>query len=57
MPRHWSDMSCPILCLSSSLFSINIGGVIMALASLSFLGFGLPPKIAELGRYAQPGRA
>ena len=30
-------------------FSINIGGVIIAEASLSFLGFGLPPKIPSWG--------
>ena len=37
-------------------FSINIGGVIMAEASLSFLGFGLPVEFPSLGRDAQPGR-
>ena len=31
------------------IFSINIGGVIMAEASLSFLGFGLPPSIPSWG--------
>jgi peptide/nickel transport system permease protein len=31
------------------IFSINIGGVIMAEASLSFLGFGLPPNIPSWG--------
>ncbi len=30
-------------------FSINIGGVIIAEASLSFLGFGLPPEIPSWG--------
>ena len=30
-------------------FSINIGGVIIAEASLSFLGFGLPIKIPSWG--------
>ena len=30
-------------------FSINIGGVIIAEASLSFLGFGLPPDIPSWG--------
>ena len=38
-------------------FSINVGGVILAEASLSFLGFGLPIKGPELGRDAQPGGA
>ena len=37
-------------------FSINIGGVIIAEASLSFLGFGLPVQVSELGRDAQRGR-
>ncbi len=31
------------------IFSINIGGVIMSEASLSFLGFGLPPGIPSWG--------
>ena len=31
------------------IFSINIGAVIMSEASLSFLGFGLPPKIPSWG--------
>ncbi len=31
------------------IFSINIGGVIIAEASLSFLGFGLPLKIPSWG--------
>ena len=30
-------------------FSINIGGVIMSLASLGFLGYGLPPTIPDWG--------
>ena len=33
-------------------FSINIGGVIIAEASLSFLGFGLP-RDSQLGQHAQ----
>ena len=31
------------------IFSINIGGVIMSEAALSFLGFGLPPNIPSWG--------
>ena len=31
------------------IFSINIGGVIMSLASLGFLGYDLPPNIPDLG--------
>ena len=30
-------------------FTVTIGGVIMAEASLSFLGFGLPPDVATRG--------
>ena len=30
-------------------FSINVGGVILAEASLSFLGFGLPGKVPSWG--------
>ena len=37
------------------IFSINIGGVILSAASLSFLGFGLPPAGSGVGRSAQPG--
>ncbi len=39
------------------IFSINIGGVIVAEASLSFLGFGLPPKVPSWGAMlSQEGR-
>ena len=31
------------------IFSINIGGVMIAEASLSFLGFGLPPTVPSWG--------
>ena len=31
------------------IFSINIGGVIISLASLGFLGYGLPPTIPDWG--------
>ena len=31
------------------IFSINIGGVILSEASLSFLGFGLPPEVPSWG--------
>ena len=31
------------------IFSINIGGAIMSEASLSFLGFGLPPETPSWG--------
>ena len=31
------------------IFSINIGGVIMSLAALGFLGYGLPPTIPDWG--------
>ena len=36
-------------------FSINIGGVIIAEASLSFLGFGLPPEIPSWGSMLSGG--
>ena len=35
-------------------FSIRIGGIILSLAALSFLGFGLPADTPGLGRSAQP---
>ena len=31
------------------IFSINIGGVIISVAALSFLGFGLPPQVPDWG--------
>ena len=39
------NIAAPIIII----FSINIGGVIMAEASLSFLGFGLPIKVPSWG--------
>ena len=36
----------PVMIIS---FSTSIGGVIMALASLGFLGYGLPPSIPDWG--------
>ena len=35
--------------LSSSSVSISIGGYILSAASLSFLGFGLPPDVPDWG--------
>ena len=39
------NVAAPIIII----FSINVGGVIMSEASLSFLGFGLPPDIPSWG--------
>ena len=44
--RHVLPNIMPVMII---IFSISIGGVIMAEASLSFLGFGLPPKIPSWG--------
>ena len=45
-----SDMCLPnIAAVVIIIFSINIGGVIMSEASLSFLGFGLPAQIPSWG--------
>jgi peptide/nickel transport system permease protein len=44
--RHVLPNIMPVLII---IFSINIGGVIIAEASLSFLGFGLPPNIPSWG--------
>ena len=44
--RHVLPNIMPVLII---IFSITIGGVIMAEAALSFLGFGLPPSIASWG--------
>ena len=46
LKRHvLPNIMAPIIII----FSINIGGVIMSLASLSFLGFGLPTTIPDWG--------
>ena len=44
--RHVVPNITPVIVIS---FSISIGGVIMALASLGFLGYGLPPNIPDWG--------
>ena len=44
--RHVLPNIMPVMII---IFSISIGGVIMAEASLSFLGFGLPVKIPSWG--------
>ncbi len=44
--RHVLPNIMPVVII---IFSINIGGVIMSAASLSFLGFGLPPATPDWG--------
>ena len=44
--RHVLPNIMPVVII---IFSISIGGVILSLASLSFLGFGLPPNVPEWG--------
>ena len=44
--RHVLPNIMPVVII---IFSINIGGVIIAEASLSFLGFGLPLEIPSWG--------
>ena len=44
--RHVVPNITPVIIVS---FSTSIGGVIMALAALGFLGFGLPPTIPDWG--------
>ena len=44
--RHVMPNVTPVIIIS---FSITIGGVIMSLASLGFLGYGLPPNIPDWG--------
>ena len=44
--RHVVPNITPVIIIS---FSTSIGGAIMALASLGFLGFGLPPNIPDWG--------
>ena len=44
--RHVIPNVMPVIIIA---FSISIGGVILSLASLSFLGYGLPPGIPDWG--------
>ena len=44
--RHVVPNIMPVVII---IFSINIGGVIISEASLSFLGFGLPPRVPSWG--------
>ena len=44
--RHVVPNIMPVMIIS---FSTSIGGVIMALASLGFFGYGLPPSIPDWG--------
>jgi peptide/nickel transport system permease protein len=44
--RHVLPNIMPVVII---IFSINVGGVILSAASLSFLGFGLPLEIPEWG--------
>ena len=44
--RHIMPNIMPIMII---IFSISIGGVILSEASLSFLGFGLPPEVPSWG--------
>ena len=47
------NIAAPIIII----FSINVGGVIMSEAALSFLGFGLPPDIPSwVGMLSREGR-
>ena len=52
--RHVIPNVMPIIIIS---FSMRIGDVILTLASLGFLGFGLPPEIPDWGGLlSQEGR-
>jgi len=44
--RHLLPNVLPLMIVT---FSMSVGGIILAEASLSFLGFGLPPEIASWG--------
>ena len=53
--RHFLPNVLPIIIVS---FTMNMGSVILAEASLSFLGFGIPPPFPTWGQeIAGPGRA
>ena len=52
LARHvLPNIAAPVIII----FSINVGGVIMAEASLSFLGFGLPPEVPSWGSLLSRG--
>ena len=44
--RHVVPNVMPVIIIA---FSVSIGGVILSLAALGFLGFGLPPEIPDWG--------
>ena len=44
--RHVLPNIAPVIVI---IFSISVGGVILSVASLSFLGYGLPPQIPDWG--------
>ncbi len=50
--RHVLPNIMPVIII---IFSISIGGVILSMASLSFLGFGLPPAFPEWGSLLSQG--
>ena len=50
--RHVVPNVMPVVIIG---FSMSIGGVIMAEASLSFLGFGLPPEVPSWGSLLSRG--
>ena len=50
--RHVLPNIMPVIII---IFSISIGGVILSMASLSFLGFGLPPAFPEWGGLLSQG--
>ena len=53
--RHVMPNVTPVVII---IFSISIGGVIMSLASLGFLGYGLPPNVPDWGgQLSREGRA
>ena len=53
--RHVMPNVTPVVII---IFSISIGGVIMSLASLGFLGYGLPPNVPDWGgMLSREGRA
>ena len=50
--RHVLPNIMPVVII---IFSISVGGNILSAASLSFLGFGLPPSIPDWGALLSRG--
>jgi len=56
VPRHYAAHSSQVGSLILVKASLDMGGVILAAAGLSFIGFGAQPPTPELGLMVSEGR-